>query len=177
MSLEEFDELRAERDLLGCLLLDGDRISATSERVAVSDFEDPRHRSIYRAILALHSRGEPVNFLTVLEELKSLGLSAEQCPPAYLVEICQSITTTTNAPYLMRVVAERSDQRRLARRLEEAQREIETTGAGNGQTYDVIERLKAELPAPRAAGVPLGSIQTVCLADVASKPISWLWPG
>lgn len=170
------DDLTPEQLVLGALLLDEERIQAVSSLVGADDFEVLHDRDIYRAIQRLHRRSSHIDFVTVLEELRSFA-PAEHCCQKYLVELAQAVTSSAHAPHHAKLVAERSYRRRAAQALSEGSRRIQETAVGQGLVYEALERVKAELPAPGTAGVPLGCIETVCLAEVESKPISWLWPG
>lgn len=150
------DDLTPEQLVLGALLLDEERISAVSALVGVDDFEDGHDRDIYRAILGLHRRSSLVDFLTVLEELRSFA-PAEHCCQKYLVELAQAVTSSAHALHHAKLVAERSDRRRAARVLEAALRQVGVTSAGNAEIYEVLEGLRRELPAPRDVGVPGGA--------------------
>ena len=63
--------LEAEESLLGAMMLSRDAITAAIEaHLEPSDFYKPAHGAIYAAAYALHSRGEPVDTVTVAEELR-----------------------------------------------------------------------------------------------------------
>lgn len=167
---------QVERELLGALLLDEERIARVAELVQASDFEDTRNQATYRAILGLHRRSAVVDFNTVLEELRSLG-SADAHSATELVELAREVTSSSRAHHHAKILAERGDQRRALQRLDAARREIESMGAGAGRTYEVLGQLTDDLRGLKGDGVPVGTVHTVCLADVESKPISWLWKG
>jgi len=169
------DDLRPERELLGSLILDEAALPLAAGFAAV-DFEDPRHGVVFTAVCGLQQRGAPVSLVTVHAELRALD-STGQVSLEYLVEIAQSVTSSAHAAHHAKIVSERSLRRQASLVLAQASKEIQETAVGQGLVYEALERVKAELPAPRTGEVPLGSIETVCLADVESKPISWLWPG
>ena len=67
--------LEAEESLLGAMLLSRDAISAATEaHVDASDFYKPAHGHVYEAILSLYGQGEPVDLVTVADELANADL-------------------------------------------------------------------------------------------------------
>src|SRR5947199_10702228 len=65
--------LDAEESVLGAMMLSSGAIGAVSELVDASDFYRESHGAIYRAVLALYGKGEPVDAITVVDELDRLG--------------------------------------------------------------------------------------------------------
>ncbi|MDQ1379738.1 MAG: replicative helicase, partial [Actinomycetota bacterium] len=66
--------IEAEESLLGAMMLSREAITAAVEaRLESSDFYKPAHGSIFEAAYGLHSRGEPVDPVTVAEELRRAG--------------------------------------------------------------------------------------------------------
>src|SRR4051794_41948890 len=66
--------LQAEESLLGAMLLSKDAIAAAVEVVNADDFYKPAHGHVFDAITSLYSGGEPVDPVTVAEELRRAGL-------------------------------------------------------------------------------------------------------
>lgn len=63
--------LDAERAVLGAILLEGrEALPRVVEVLRPSDFYTEAHRSIYQSMLSLFDRGEPVDLLTLSEELR-----------------------------------------------------------------------------------------------------------
>ena len=67
--------LEAEQSVLGAVLLSDTALPALiiDERLQASDFYREAHGRIYQAMLDLHSVGEPVDALTLVEHLKQAG--------------------------------------------------------------------------------------------------------
>ncbi len=66
--------LEAEESLLGAMMLSRDALTAAvEERLEPRDFYKPAHGVIFEATLILHSRGEPIDPVTVAEELRRVG--------------------------------------------------------------------------------------------------------
>ena len=65
--------LEAERAVLGSLLIDPDAIIKVASFLRAEDFYRERHAWLYEAMMALHDRREPLDFVTVVDELERRG--------------------------------------------------------------------------------------------------------
>src|SRR5256884_8961681 len=62
--------LEAEESVLGGMMLSPGAIGAVSEILDAGDFYRESHAKIYRAALALYAKGEPVDAITLTDELE-----------------------------------------------------------------------------------------------------------
>src|SRR3712207_7836638 len=65
--------LDAEESVLGAMMLSPGAIGAVSEILDAGDFYRESHARIYRAALALYAKGEPVDAITLVDELEERG--------------------------------------------------------------------------------------------------------
>jgi replicative DNA helicase len=107
--------LAAEESLLGAMLLSRDAVSSAVELVDADDFYKPAHGHIYEAIASLFSAGEPVDPVTVGEELNRAGLLEGVGGPATLVSLQANTPATSNAARYATIVEEHALLRRLIR--------------------------------------------------------------
>jgi len=105
--------LDAEQSVLGGLLLDNRAWESVSEVLEDNDFYSHKHRNIYRAIKSLVDQEQPVDVVTVSEELDELGTLDEVGGIAYLGELADMTPSTANSGAYGVIVKERSQQRRL----------------------------------------------------------------
>ncbi len=103
----------AEQSVLGGLLLDNRAWESVSEVLEDNDFYSHKHRNIYRAIKSLVDQEQPVDVVTVSEELDELGTLNEVGGIAYLGELADMTPSTANSGAYGVIVKERSQQRRL----------------------------------------------------------------
>src|ERR1051325_8197057 len=66
--------IEAEESVLGGVLLDNTAIDRALELLTPDDFSREAHRRIRQAMVALNQRSEPVDLVTLAEELKSRGM-------------------------------------------------------------------------------------------------------
>src|SRR6478752_6503207 len=105
--------LAAEESLLGAMLLSRTAIDLASESVAPSDFYKPAHGHIYEAITSLSARGEPVDPVTVADELSRHGLLDASGGPSALTSLQASTPATSSAARYARIIEEHAMLRRL----------------------------------------------------------------
>jgi len=106
-------DLDAEESLLGAMLLSADAIVAAIERCNAGDFYKPAHGHIFSAILSLFEAGEPVDAVTVADELRRRGLIDQVGDPTVLVSLQANTPSLANAAHYARIVEEHALLRRL----------------------------------------------------------------
>ncbi|MGH9110212.1 MAG: replicative DNA helicase [Acidimicrobiales bacterium] len=106
-------DLDAEESLLGSMLLSSDAVTAAIERCAAGDFYKPAHGHIFVAILSLFERGEPVDAVTVADELRRRDLLEVVGDPAVLVSLQSNTPSIANAGHYATIVEEHSLLRRM----------------------------------------------------------------
>jgi replicative DNA helicase len=105
--------LDAEESLLGAMLLSPDAISVGLEYCTADDFYKPTHGNLFSAINHLYQQGEPVDVVTVTDELRRT-LSADLVgDPADLIALQSSTPSVANAQHYASIVAELALLRRL----------------------------------------------------------------
>ncbi|MEI8050163.1 MAG: replicative DNA helicase [Actinomycetes bacterium] len=106
-------DLDAEESLLGAMLLSPDAISVGLEYCTADDFYKPTHGNLFSAINHLYQQGEPVDVVTVTDELRRT-LSADLVgDPADLIALQSSTPSVANAQHYASIVAELALLRRL----------------------------------------------------------------
>ena len=90
-------DLEAERAVIGAMLVSETAVSVVAERLAAEDFYSEVHRIIYGAMTRLYSRGDPIDQLTLTNELRSVGEFEKVGGRAYVFQIVESVPTAANA--------------------------------------------------------------------------------
>jgi len=105
--------LEAEESLLGSMLLSSDATAAAIEICSAEDFYKPAHGSIFAAVVALFERGEPVDAVTVTDELRRSSVLESIGDPALLVSLQANTPSIANVVHYARIVEEHALLRRL----------------------------------------------------------------
>jgi replicative DNA helicase len=98
--------LQAEESLLGAMLLSRDAIAAAAEIVQPDHFYKPAHGHVYDAVLGLYGSGEPVDPITVSDELARDGLLEIVGGPGALVALQANAPAISNAARYARIIEE-----------------------------------------------------------------------
>lgn len=106
--------LEAERSILGAILAaHGRALDTVADLVRPEMFFRDAHRRIYRAMLRLHTRNEPIDFITLKEELDHSHDLAEVGGPAYIASVADGVPASTNVQFYARIVREKAAQREV----------------------------------------------------------------
>jgi len=104
-----------EEAVLGALMLDKEALVVVLDILQPESFYLDGHQLIYRAMLRLFERSQPVDLLTVNEELKKSGELEAAGGPHYLVELTDKVASSANIEYHARLIAQKHIQRELIR--------------------------------------------------------------
>lgn len=131
--------LESEMALLGAIMIRPENIHEIIDVISAESFYADKHKIIYKAMLELLSRGQPIDLLSLsskLEENKTLDSVGGR---SYLAEMIQSVPTATNAVHYAQIV----QKKYMLRRLIEAAEKIHDLGFD--EVSDIDETLdKAE---------------------------------
>jgi replicative DNA helicase len=135
--------IEAEESLLGAMMLSREAITAAIEvRLDASDFYKPAHGAIYDAAFALHQKGEPVDTVTVAEELRRASQLDQLGGRQTLLRIQASTPASANAAYYAQIVGELSMLRRL---IETASGIQEMAYAAEDAVDETLDRAEAAI--------------------------------
>ena len=102
-----------EMAVLGSALIEKEAIPKVIEVLDANAFYKPAHQKIFQAIIALFERSEPVDVVTVVEELRRRGALEEIGGAHYIAELTQKVTSAANVEYHARIVLEKALMRSL----------------------------------------------------------------
>ncbi|NMB33171.1 MAG: replicative DNA helicase [Clostridium sp.] len=107
--------IQAEQSVLGALLLDKEVLSSVTEVISGQDFYRDDHKEIFEAVIDLYERAEPIDLITISEQLKARGTLDSIGGLEYLAYLANSVPTTANAKHYAGIVEEKSILRKLIR--------------------------------------------------------------
>jgi replicative DNA helicase len=144
--------LEAEESVLGAMMLSPGAIGAVSEILDAGDFYRESHAKIYRAALALYAKGEPVDAITLVDELEERGELEGAGGKDRIHELAALVPATANAAHYARIVHETATLRGLIRVGSEIARlGWERTGEAS-DLVDQAEQILFELSQSRVSG-------------------------
>lgn len=112
--------LEAEQSVLGACLIDREAVAAVSNLLRPEDFYADKHRQLFEAIAAIFNRGEPVDLITVQDELRNRGHLDGVGGLSYLANLINMVPTTANVGQYAAIV----EQKAVLRRLQHAARKV-----------------------------------------------------
>ena len=111
-----------EEAVLGALLLESDKITEVQEYLTETSFYKEEHRLIYRVMNELALAQQPIDLLTVTNQLKSKRELKKVGGPTYLAQLTQRVGTAANIEFHSRIITQKHIQRELIRASSEIQR-------------------------------------------------------
>ena len=105
--------IEAEEAVIGSLLIDPDAVFDVASFLKPEAFYRVRNRWIYESILSLSEKREPIDFITLTEELRRREQLEETGGEAYIVGLLNVVPTAVNAASYAHVVEAASTRRKL----------------------------------------------------------------
>ena len=150
--------LDAEKSVLGAILIRNEAFNHAAELIDARDFFRDAHRRIFDKMVALSERGDPIDFVTLKEELSRSGELDEVGGPAYIASLADGVPRSRQRRVLRadrqgEVDAPQSDslrQQHPRRRAYEAEQEPDLS-ARRGRAVDLRDRRGSDPRRLRAA--------------------------
>ena len=97
-------DLDAERAVIGAMLVSETAVSVVGETLSAEDFYSETHRVLYGAMMRLYAKGEPIDQLTLSDELRSVGEFDRIGGRQYVFRLVESVPTAANAARYAEIV-------------------------------------------------------------------------
>jgi len=102
-----------EEAVLGALMLEKEALSTVIEVLKPQSFYKEANTEIFKAIVELFNKAEPVDLLTVTNQLRKNGKLDFVGGPYYITELTTKVNSAANIEYHARIIAEQSIKREL----------------------------------------------------------------
>ena len=127
-------DIDSEQSVLGCLLIDKNAIYKVADWLSPDDFYRNTHKIVYKAMLDLFEKSEPIDLRSLSSRLQELGKIKEIGGKGYLTELSNSVPTATNVINYGKTV----QRKKALRDLIEASHEINILGHKEDEEIDSI---------------------------------------
>lgn len=104
-----------EEAVLGAMMLDKNAVSTVIDILKPESFYVDAHRSIYKSIMRLFEKSQPIDILTVTDELRNMGELEAAGGPYFVTELTNRIGSSANVEHHARIVSQKHIQRELIR--------------------------------------------------------------
>lgn len=125
----------AEQALLGAILNDSTQFVACN--VSESDFYTGKHRASWAAMSTLHARREPLDAVSVAEQLEREGRLGTAGGLEYLANLARETAAPNNAPHYAKIVHQHA-QTRAAQKIGQRLAQLEDVADLEGNIRDLI---------------------------------------
>jgi len=103
----------AEEAVIGAALVNGDTLDKTAPILTDYDFYINRHSLIWETVIRLHQRREPIDFVTVQDDLRLHGTLDKIGGPSYLMRLIDNTPSSNHAEAYAMLVKRAAIRRRL----------------------------------------------------------------
>ena len=105
--------MEAEQAILGCMLIEKEAIAKADSMLRAEDFYKEAHRKIFQVIAKLYEKGEPIDLISVTEELRNKNQLEEVGGSIYITELANCVPTAAHVEYYAKLVQSKSILRNL----------------------------------------------------------------
>jgi replicative DNA helicase len=105
--------VEAEQSVLGSILIDRDAMLRVADFLRPDDFYRQQHADIYEAMLALHGQREPIDLVTLGDELGRRDRLESAGGPGYLAGLMNAVPTAVHVEHYARIVERKAVLRNL----------------------------------------------------------------
>ncbi|MHB1420373.1 MAG: replicative DNA helicase, partial [Bacillota bacterium] len=100
--------LDAEQAVLGSMMLEKEAIYTATEILRAQDFYRDAHQVIFQVMFDLAEKGEPIDLVTVVEELRRRGSLENIGGATYVSSLANMVPTAANTAYYAQIVADKA---------------------------------------------------------------------
>lgn len=137
-----------ERSVLGAMLIDKEAVPKVLEILDANAFYAPAHQKLFRAMMTLFEKGDPIDAVTIVEELRRRGELNNVDDPGYITELTLNVTSSANVEYHARIVLEKSLLRSLisssseivTRAYNDSEDALDLLDVAEGKIFQISER-------------------------------------
>lgn len=135
-------DLEAERSVLGAVLIDASAITLVAEFLKPEHFYEPAHQLIFSAMLALFEKQQPIDIVTVVDQLKLAGDLKKIGGKPYLSELINTVPTSANVEKYGQIVKDHYTKRKL---IELSSRTVERAFEEEMEVKKLLDEVEGEI--------------------------------
>jgi replicative DNA helicase len=134
--------LEMEEAVLGAIMLEKDALTAVIDILKPETFYREAHKQIFKAIQQLFQKAEPVDILTVTNQLKTNGALEAVGGAFYIAQLTNRIASAANIEFHARILMQKYIQRELIRTSSEI---IRDSFEDTTDVFDLLDRAEQNL--------------------------------
>ncbi|MCX7881469.1 MAG: replicative DNA helicase [Patescibacteria group bacterium] len=135
-------DLEAEKSVLGAILIDSSAINLVAEFLKPEHFYDPSHQIIFSSMIGLFEKQEPIDLVTVKNQLKKQGDLSKVGGQSYLSELINTVPSSAYVEHYGRIVKDHATKRKL---IELSSRLVERSFEEKGDVRNLLDQAEFEI--------------------------------
>ncbi|QQG44164.1 MAG: replicative DNA helicase [Candidatus Roizmanbacteria bacterium] len=135
-------DLEAEKSVLGSILIDSSAIHLVAEFVKADYFYSLEHQLIFSAMISLFEKQQPIDVVTLKNELQHQGILIKIGGAGYLSELINTVPTSAYAENYAHIVKDHYIKRKL---IEVSSRMVERSFDNKGDTRKLLDFAESEI--------------------------------
>lgn len=132
--------VEAEQAVLGSVIIDPKCLTDIATSMKTEYFYIPQHREIYAAMASMYELSQTIDFVSLLEKLKTEGVYDEAGGKAYLTELVQRVPSSANVLTYVAIIRERYYARALMTAAQGIIKDINENELDSGKLLDSAEQ-------------------------------------
>lgn len=135
-------DLVAEQSVLGAVFITPETIISLADELVPDDFYKPANKIVFKTMLSLFKKGEPIDATTMVSALTNQGQIKEIGGINYVVELVNSTPTSKNVEHYAKLVKEKATLRRVIAYLSDS---LSSAYQGDVSISDIIAQTEKSM--------------------------------
>ena len=135
-------DLVAEQSVLGAVFISPETMASLADELVPDDFYKPANKIVFKTMLSLLEKGEPIDATTMVSALTNQGHIKEIGGLNYVVELVNSTPTSKNVEHYAKLVKEKSTLRRVIADLSDS---LSSAYQGDVSISDIIAQTEKSM--------------------------------
>lgn len=135
-------DLVAEQSVLGAVFISPETITSLADELVPDDFYKPANKIVFKTMLSLLEKGEPIDATTMISALTNQGDISNIGGITYVVELVNSTPTSKNVEYYAKLVKEKATLRKVIADLSDS---LSSAYQGDVSIGDIIAKTEKSL--------------------------------
>ena len=131
--------LDAEDSILSAILIDNNTLLEVLEILSADDFYKPAHQKVFAAITTLFSKNEPIDLVTLTNQLKVDNQLEAIGGASYLATLIETVPIAVNARHYAKIIHDKASLRRLIEKANQITRKCFEEQGDVGSVIDYAE--------------------------------------
>ena len=135
-------DLVAEQSVLGAVFISPETMTSLADELTPDDFYKPANKIVFKTMLSLLEKGEPIDATTMVSALTNQGDISNIGGMTYVVELVNSTPTSKNVEHYAKLVKEKATLRKV---IAELSKSLSSAYQGDISINEIIEKTEKSI--------------------------------